>query len=565
VYSAYFGLRTNPFLPLSDPETILRSSQVRETLQHFLHAWQNHHGLFLLTGEVGTGKTTAIQAAVAELPTKTPVVFLPPTLSTPGELLDEMCHALSLWGARESKAERRRRLESSLAVHAAEGNKAVVVVDEAHLLPDTVLEHLRLLTNVRGGRHPVLQICLVGQPELVTRLRSDHLRQLRQRITLRYTMMPLSLGETELYLIERLRAAGARNPDAIFDPGAVRAIYRMTGGIPREINVVADQAMTNAFVNNARVVRKTHLLSVEGDFGFEGLFIDPGQSTTPTILERDIVAEFRPVSLHESPPEPMPILDPAAPYRAPAPGTMESSSHLEPQVEPPAPTESTPSFEDAPGLLDVLDERVRSIYRNARSLRHLPGAAILSALALAVVGVALLLSVSGLPTESARTTPPIAPTTPAALVQTAYPSTATGLGLGVTSPPPREAIEPPDAATREPQNVGDDGKTDPAIDHESRTVVSAVEPVTEPAPKPPPAGPSWVEERYPSTLEVASPVPVVVWLGEERLGTAPGSFSPVPPGRYQVKLELADGRIFSKDVIVTRGSTTYVRANWSDP
>jgi len=380
-------------------------------------------------------------------------------------------------------------------------------------------------------------------------------------------MMPLSLGETELYLTERLRAAGARNSDAIFDPGAVRAIYATTAGIPREINVVADQAMTNAFVNNARVVRKTHLLSVERDFGFEGLFIDPGQSTTPTFLHRDLLAELRPVSLHESLSEPMPVLDPAAPDRAPAPGTMESSSLLEPQVEPPAPTESTPSFEDAPSLLDVLNERVRSIYRNARSLRHVPGAPILSALALAlaVVGVALLRSVSGPPTERARTTPPIALTTPAALVQSEYASTATRLGLGVTSPPPREAIEPPDAATREPQNVGDDGETDPAIDLEGRTVVSAVEPVTESAPKPTPAGPSGVEERYTSTLEVASGVPVVVWLGEERLGTGPGSFSPVPPGRYRVKLEVADGRIFLKDVIVTPGSTTYVRANWSDP
>ncbi len=547
MYSAYFGLRANPFLPLSDPETILRSTHVRETLQHLLHARQNHHGVFLLTGEVGTGKTTAIRAAVAELPSKTPVVFLPPTLSTPGELLEELCLALSLGGARESKAERRRRLETALAAFAAEGHKAVVVVDEAHLLPDTVLEHLRLLTNVRDGRHPVLQICLVGQPELVTRLRSDHLRQLRQRITLRYTMMPLSLGETELYLIERLRAAGARNPDAIFDPGAVRAIYGMTAGIPREINVVADQAMTNAFVNNASVVRSTHLLSVESEFGFEGLFIDPGQSTIPTFPKRDILAKLPPFSLHESPPEPMPILD--------------SSSHLESPVEPPTSTESTLEFEEAPSLLDVLDERMRSVVENARRLRHVPRAAILFVLAFAVVGAALLLSMSGVPTESARTTLPIAP---AALVQTAHASTATGLRSGVTSPPPSEAIERPVEATRKPRNVGDSKKTKPAIDDVSRTVVSAVEPVKEAVPKPPPADPSGVGERYPSTLEVESDIPAVIWLGEERLGTAPGGFSPVPPGRYEVKLELPDGRVFLKDVIVTPGSTTYVRANWSE-
>ena len=548
MYSVYFGLRTSPFLPLSDPETILRSTQVRETLQHFLHALQNHHGMFLLTGEVGTGKTTAIRAAVAELPEKTPVVFLPPTVSTSAELLEELCQALSIGRARDSKAERRRKLESCLAAHAAGGHRAVVVVDEAHLLPDTVLEHLRLLTNVRGGRHPVLQICLVGQPELVVRLRSHQLRQLRQRITLRYTMMPLSLEETELYLIERLRAAGARNSGAIFDPGAVRAIYGMTAGIPREINVVADQAMTNAYLNNANVVRKTHVLSVERDFGFEGLFVDPGQSTLPAFPERDILAQLRPFSLHEAPPEPMPVHVAADP--------------LEPEVEPPAPMESTTqSFGDGPSLLDVLDERVRFVYENARSLRRMPGAAILFGLAFAVVVIALFLSVGGLPTESPRTTPPIVPATHAALLQTSYPSAAGGLRLGVTLPPPTEAIEPPDPATREPRNVSDAGKRDPAIDDKKRTVVS-LQRVTEPAPMPPPSG---VGDRYPSTLEVESGLPGVVWLGEQRLGTAPGSFSPVAPGRYHVKLELADGRTFLKDVIVTPGSTTYVRADWSDP
>jgi type II secretory pathway predicted ATPase ExeA len=559
MYSTFFGLRTNPFLPLSDPEMILRSTQVRETLQHFLYARQNHHGIFLLTGEVGTGKTTAIQAAVAELPAETPVIFLPPTLSSWGELRDELCLALSLRGAKESNAEKRRRLESCLAMHAAEGNRAVVVVDEAHLLPDTVLDHLRLLTNIRDGRHPVVQICLVGQPELVMRLRSDQLRQLRQRITLRYTMMPLSLGETELYLIERLRGAGARNSDTIFDAGAVRAIYAMTGGIPREINVVADQAMTNAFVNNVSFVSRRHLRSVQSEFGFEGVFIDPGQSKTLTFLQRDSLRELRPVPRHESPPEPMPIVDAATTGRAPAHATMESSSPLEPQLAPPP--ESTLLFEEAPSLQKVLDASVRFFHRSARRFRLVPAAATLFVLGFAVVGVMDLFSGSELPRESARTTAPIAPTTPAAVVKTAYLETADGRPSGVSSPTPPEAIElsaKADEATREPRKV-DDRKTDPAIDDEIPAVVPAVAPVTQPA------SPSGVEERYPSTLEVQSGAPVVVWLGEERLGTAPGSFSPVPPGRYHVKLELADGRFFSKDVIVTPGSTTYVRANWSDP
>jgi general secretion pathway protein A len=520
MYSHFFGLRTNPFLPLSDPATILRTSQVQETLQHLLHARQNHHGIFLLTGEVGTGKTTAMQAAVAELPAKTPVVFLPPTLSSWGELLDELCQALSPGGARGSKAEKRRRLESCLAVHAAEGNKAFVIVDEAHLLPDTILEHLRLLTNVREGRHPVVHICLIGQPELAMRLRSDPLRQLRQRITLRYTMMPLSLEETELYLIERLRAAGAGNSDAIFDAGAVRALYAMTGGIPREINVVADQAMTNAFVSNVSHVSRAHLRSVAGDFGFEGVFLEPGRNTT--------------LALPRNAPEPVPAI-------------RESSSLPEPQVQSPTAAESTLSLEE-PRLRKGPGAHTGSVYRTARSFRAAPAAATLFVLAFAVVGVLSLLSVNELPTESARTTPPVAARPP-----------------GMTSPTSPAANAPPVEAARKPRNVADEGEADSAIDDESHAAVSTTESLEEPLSSPPSADRSGIEERYPSTLEVDSGVPVVVWLGEERLGTAPGSFSRVPPGRYQVRLELADGRSFSKDVIVTPGSTTYVRARWPEP
>jgi hypothetical protein len=164
-------------------------------------------------------------------------------------------------------------------------------------------------------------------------------------------------------------------------------------------------------------------------------------------------------------------------------------------------------------------------------------------LAFAVVGVLVLLSASALPTQNAPESPPMVSITPAAVVKTAYASTASSLPTGRSSPAPHEAIETPEEAT----------------------VAPAVAPVTKPAPSPPPEEPSPAEERYPSTLAVESEVPAVVWLGDERLGTAPGSFSPVPPGRYHVKLEQADGRIFSKDVIVTTGSTTYVRAHWSVP
>jgi hypothetical protein len=333
-------------------------------------------------------------------------------------------------------------------------------------------------------------------------------------------MMPLDLRETELYLIERLRAAGARNPEAIFDGAAVRAIYSMTGGIPREINVVADQAMTNAFVSHEHVVRKAHLLSVESDYGFEGLLFQPSR-----------------VPAMELPAEPAPIAEEDAIGGAPLP--------LEPSLSSPETTLRTPR------LRKVLDASARSVYWTARSVRLVPEARTAFILGSAVAGVVALLTAGGFRPQSAAATPPPAPVTPAAELVPADLSTIASIPVSTTPSPAPEVTVPP---AEEPQKVQE----------ERGAAVPAAEPVAKPAPKSSSAEPSRVEDRYPSTLEVRSGVPVVVWLGEERLGTAPGSFSPVRPGRYQVKLELADGRTFSKDIIMTPGSTTYVRANWTE-
>lgn len=296
-------MERSPFFPLSDSGVIYRSSQVRETVQHFFHAREQHHALFLLTGEVGTGKTTAIRAIERELPEKTAVAHVHHATSTESELADELCRGFGLpKRPREAKLRRIRRLEVAATELAEKVGRPVVILDEAHLVSDPVLEAVRLLTNFTSGGHPVFQVCLAGQPELAERLRSSRLRQLRQRITLRYTMLPLRPEETELYLIERLRAAASEAPHRIFDSEAVRALHEVTGGIPREINVAADHAMTTAYAANSRVVHVEHVRSILEDFGYEGLFIPPpfkqtletgasGTSSSPPRLEspRDTV------------------------------------------------------------------------------------------------------------------------------------------------------------------------------------------------------------------------------------------------------------------------------------
>ena len=559
MYSAQFGMHTNPFLPLSDPETIFRSSQVRETLLHFVHARKNHHGMFLLAGEVGSGKTTAIHAALRGLPPKTPVAFPPPTTSTPSELLDELCLAVGLAKrARELKAERQRRLEDVLARLSAEGRKPVVIVDEAHLVPDAVFEQLRLLTNLRGGRHPVLQICLVGQPELVGRLRSDHLRQLRQRVTLRYTLMPLTYDETRLYLIERLRAAGARSPHDVFTPEAVRAVFAMTVGIPREINIVADQAMTNAFMQNVSIVHDRHVLTVGSDFGFEGLFLSQLQRTEPLPPEPQsmspAVEETVPTT---PPPSSVESLPDAPPVQTPVPVPVSVAST---GAEIDAAPASMASPEESRRPVDTLEHRARAIVAGVhRLIRYRPAAGRL-ALTFATAGAAVALAASWLPFDRGEENLP--PVPPAATETTSH--------MALMLPPPdnaQDAIEIGEALPEPPAVEGEgdiDVVSDSSID-EAVEPTRTVQPVREPIAETPSKNPGTLEERFPSTLEVESAVPAVVWLGEDRLGMAPGSFSPVRPGRYELRLDAGDGRVFSKNVIVTVGSTTYVRARAFHP
>ena len=516
MYSKHFGLTADAFFPLSDPEDIFRSSQVRETVQHFFYARRNHHALFLLTGEVGTGKTTAMGAVARDLPEGTPVARVSPATSTPGELLDELCQGFGLpRRPRESKPQRLRRMEAAFAHLLAERGRPVLLLDEAHLLPDAVLETVRLLTNLRHGRHPALQVVLVGQPELVERLRASHLRQLRQRITLRYTMLPLTVEETELYLIERLRGAGSRAPHRVFDAEAALAIHAATAGIPREINVVAEQAMMNAFVESSTVVRSSHVQAVETEFGFEGV-------------------------LHQAPASATAVAE-AAPRAAPAERPNRPSPRDTLPVHPRTDTETfrakdvglepkSPPARPANGRAASTTVR-RTAVRAWKRAGERP-AALRFGLAFLVAGVALAWSTNWLRTEGA------APSTNASTPrETSTTGTEAVVASGTNALSARPAPSEVETTAAAPRPAAASRKGDE----------------------------SNLSDRYPSTLEVESAVPAVVWLGDQRLGVAPGRFSPVPPGRHELRVEAGDGRVYSKSIIVTPGSTTYVRARALSP
>jgi type II secretory pathway predicted ATPase ExeA/Flp pilus assembly protein TadD len=271
MYTDHFGLEENPFLPGSRTPPPFSSKELNEAVAHFLYALKNREGFFLLVGEVGTGKSTAIRAMLSALAPDTPRALVRHTSLDARELLEEVLRRFGLEAeGTESKPALIARLERFL-VSSTAGDPAVLIVDEAHLLSPAALEELRLLSNLKQDDRPLLQICLVGQPELLNRLRQRPMRPLRQRIAVRYVAGALSREETGEYIAHRLRTAGALLPQGIFSPAAVQEVHEMTQGLPREINVVAGQAMLNAYLESASTNTAKHVRSTNRDYGFEGL------------------------------------------------------------------------------------------------------------------------------------------------------------------------------------------------------------------------------------------------------------------------------------------------------
>ncbi|HEY7819236.1 MAG TPA: tetratricopeptide repeat protein [Vicinamibacteria bacterium] len=272
MYSGHFGLVESPFRPLSHPSRPFRSKELVEALEHFHYARLNRESFFLMVGEVGAGKTTAIRAMVDSLSPQVPVAVLSYTRLGTRELLEEVLRRFGLDShGPSSKSQLLGRIERLLS-SAAE--IPVLIIDEAHLLSDAALEQLRLLSNLERGEQPLLQICLVGQPELLERLRQHQHRPLRQRIAVRYAFGRLTAKETREYIRHRLAASGAADPSVIFSDDAANAVHEMAEGLPREINVVAGQAMLSAYVENAPAVKRSHVRMTKLDYGFEGVRVE---------------------------------------------------------------------------------------------------------------------------------------------------------------------------------------------------------------------------------------------------------------------------------------------------
>jgi general secretion pathway protein A len=253
MYSSFFGLNEKPFSITPDPRYLYLSRRHAEALAHLLYGITESGGFIQLTGEVGTGKTTVVRSLLEQLPENADVALvLNPRLS-PEEFLLTICDELHVEVPERASPKSivdalNRRL---LQAHAG-GRRVVLIVDEAQNLSADVLEQIRLLTNLETAKQKLLQIILIGQPELRDVLARSDLRQLAQRITGRYHLEPLEPEELQAYVRHRLEVAGSRAP--IFTPGAVRALHRRSGGIPRLVNVIADRALLGAWAKEESTV-----------------------------------------------------------------------------------------------------------------------------------------------------------------------------------------------------------------------------------------------------------------------------------------------------------------------
>lgn len=255
MYQDFFRLTESPFAIVPNPRFYFLSERHKEALSHVLNGIEDGGGLALLTGEVGTGKTTTMKALLERLPEKTQVaMILNPSISVL-ELLQTLCDEL---GVAYSEDDSFKRLYDAIADklfnNESKGIQTVLLVDEAqHLMPD-VLEQLRLLTNIETSYRKLLKVILIGQPELQQMLRQPNLRQLAQRITARYHLIPLTPDEVHQYITHRISCAGGLEP--LFDGAAIKLIAKETGGVPRLVNLVCDKSLKMAFKVSRQKVNK---------------------------------------------------------------------------------------------------------------------------------------------------------------------------------------------------------------------------------------------------------------------------------------------------------------------
>ena len=254
MYESFFGLRELPFSLTPDPRFLWLSDTHEEGLATLVYGITRHKGFLLLTGEVGTGKTTLLRAALRELPQDTDTALIINTIGlTPLDLLKLIAAEFGIEGRFESTADYLIAINRMLLERLRTGRNTVLIIDEAQNLDAATLEEVRLLSNLETDTAKLMQIVLTGQPELIRKLASPSLRQLRQRIAVEHHMSPLTESEVRPYLKHRIEVAGGQY-DEIFAPGVESVFFWFSQGCPRLISLLADRVLLSAYSKQIRPI-----------------------------------------------------------------------------------------------------------------------------------------------------------------------------------------------------------------------------------------------------------------------------------------------------------------------
>ena len=286
MYKSFYGLKENPFNVNPDPRFLFLTKQIEEALTGLMYGIQTRKGFITLTGEVGTGKTTLVNRLLDWLHhRKSRTAFLFNSRINSNQLFDFILAEFDIPCDSKSKSQQLMKLNGWLLDRYRMGETVVLIIDEAQNLTYPVMEEIRLLTNLETSTEKLLQIILSGQPELEEKLKLPQLRQLRQRIMLRCKTSALSKEQTQSYIVERLKIAGASD-DAIFSAAAVDAVHIYSLGIPRVINLLCEHSLVNGFVEQQRPIQPKIVEEVAREFQLDE--VEPVAPTGGPRIDTDV-------------------------------------------------------------------------------------------------------------------------------------------------------------------------------------------------------------------------------------------------------------------------------------
>ncbi len=267
LYLEHFGLQEAPFRITPHPDFFFDGADRGATLEGLMYAILHDEGIVKVSGEIGSGKTTLCRVLMERLPPEVETVFLANPSYSRSEILHAIAEELGLPASNNPAAPALRELQTKLLELYAGGRRVVVMIDEAHAMPEDALEQIRLLSNLESSRHKLLQIVLFGQPELDEALGKPSMRQLKDRITHSFRTRPLAVDEVAKYVSFRMRAAGYKGPE-VFSPSAIAAIARASSGLTRRINVLCDKSLLAAFAGNTHAVTPRQVRAAVADSDF---------------------------------------------------------------------------------------------------------------------------------------------------------------------------------------------------------------------------------------------------------------------------------------------------------